>query len=115
MTGDATLLVSQIADSMISVQDGAISKASNEDIKQMFANYFSQVTYRKWDNIDAPVIHISDDTSLASVTVNKIVETKRVNTPDSTYSSTTFAWTTMYRKEKGEWRIYSITSTQAPD
>lgn len=115
MTGDANLLVSQIADSMISIQDGAISKASNEDIKQMFTNYFSQVTYRKWDNIDPPVIHISDDTSQASVTVNKIVEIKRINAPDSTYSSTTFAWTTIYRKEKGKWRIYSITSTRAPD
>lgn len=112
LRGDASLLASQLSDTLISVQHGQFSKASKQEIEQRFSKYFSQLKYRKWDNLAPPIIHISDDGTLASITVNKITETKEIHAPDSAYTSTTFAWTALYRKENDHWKMFSITSTR---
>ncbi|GAA0189559.1 hypothetical protein GCM10009122_50010 [Fulvivirga kasyanovii] len=113
MTGDAGLLVSRMADTLVSIQNGQISKASKAQIEEQFSQYFNQVKYRKWDNIAPPAIHISDDGKFASLTINKITETREADSPDSTYMTTTFAWTALYRKENDQWKMFSITSTRA--
>lgn len=114
LAGDAQLLVSRMTDTLISIQKGQISKASKTQVEQRFSQYFNQVKYRKWDNIAPPVIHISDDGKFASLTVNKITETREAGSHDSTYVTTTFAWTALYRKENDQWKMFSITSTRAP-
>ena len=112
MTNDAALLTSQIADTLITVQDGKVTRSSNQEVKDKFSRYFESVVYRQWDNLHPPIVHISGDGTLATVVVNKITEAKDSHSPDSTYTTTTFAWTSTYQKQDDGWKIISITSTR---
>ncbi len=109
---NATMLVSQIADTMIQVADGEIKKLSNEAIKERFQKYFKTVKYRRWDDMQEPVVELAKSGELASVTVHKIIETKPINAHDSLYEETIFAWAAIYRKINGQWKITTIVSTQ---
>ncbi len=112
LENDAAMLVSQIADTMIQVAGGEVKKASNEQVKDRFTNYFDKVKYRRWDDLQPPIIEIASSGDLATVTVHKVIETKPMNTHDSLYRETTFAWTAIYKKYSGQWKISTNISTR---
>ncbi len=113
MENDASMLVSQIADEMTSVQFGDITLSSVSNVEQRFTNYFKTVKYSKWDDLEDPHITISPDGQLATMLVKKIIETAPV-IGDSTgsFSSTQFAWGSLYKKVGGQWKIYANISTR---
>ncbi|KAA3623229.1 MAG: hypothetical protein DWQ02_24825 [Bacteroidetes bacterium] len=114
MENDASLLVSQIADTLVTVQRGNVRTESNTTIKQRFEAYFKTVKYLKWDDISPPVIHISEDGTMATVIVEKITQAKHLDESGNwgEASETTFAWTSTYQKISGQWLIISVTSTR---
>ncbi len=113
MTNDAELLVSQIADTMLMVSRDNITKSSNEEIKARFENYFNQVEYMKWDDLEEPIIKISDDGSLAKMYLKKIILLRGKNEKDEwEKGATVFAWTATHKKINGQWKIISNTSTR---
>lgn len=114
MENDASLLVSQIADSLITVQRGEVRIESNATIKQRFESYFKTVKYLKWDDIVPPVIHISEDGTMATVILEKITEAQHLDDAGNwgPASSTNFAWTATYQKMEGTWKIIAVTSTR---
>lgn len=116
LEGNADLLTSIMTDSLMTVQGGIITFNSREEIKRQFENNFSRVTYKKWDDISDPIIEISGDGSMATMTVNKEIELAPV-VDDSVgnYSTTTWAWSSFFRKEDGEWKMYGISSSQVPE
>ena len=113
MTNNAAMLVEELYDTIWSVQNGTIKMNTNEEVKERFDQYFSMVKYYKWDDVEEPVIRISDDGTLATVSVKKIT-TARFNPKDSTseIGATLFAWTSSYKKTNSEWKIYQTTSTR---
>lgn len=114
LTNNANLLVGEIADTMISVQNGKVIYQTNEEVRNRFENYFKSVRYEKWDDLEPPLISISDDGSLATVVLQKetVGSDLDQNNLWSTPSRTVFAWTSVYRKIKGKWKIVSNTSTR---
>jgi hypothetical protein len=106
------LFVSEFADSMISVNKGNVTKLSVGQNKKRIEPYFSSVTFIKWDDVAEPVIKFSDDGSLAYAIVQKEVI---VTYPDSAgkpfYDTAHYAWSSIYRKQKGEWKIECNIST----
>ncbi len=113
MENDAALLVSQIADSMLSIQKGEISTVSNAQIQARFENYFKSVKYTKWDDLQEPIIQVSDDGKWAVMFVKKFLDLqyrdKDGNLGDHHFAQ--YAWESQYRKINGVWKITSITST----
>ena len=114
MENDASLLVSQIADTLITVQRGKVRVESNEAIKKRFESYFKTVKYLKWDDVVPPVIHISEDGTMATVIVEKITQARHLEQSGDwgEPSETHFAWAAIYQKVEGEWKITTITSTR---
>lgn len=106
------LFVSEFADSMIGVNKGKVSVLSQEQNKQRVKPYFESVEFIKWDDVAEPVIRFSDDGSMAYAVVQKQVI---VSYPDSTgkpFTDTTdYAWVSIYRKQKGEWKVEANIST----
>jgi hypothetical protein len=106
------LFVSEFADSMISVNKGKVSKLSVEQNKKRIEPYFSSVKFIKWDNMAEPVIKFSDDGSMAYAIIQKEVI---LTYPDSTgkafFDTSYYAWSSIYRKQKGEWKIECNIST----
>lgn len=114
LRGNAALLVSQIADSLTTVQNGSVRKESNASIKARFEHYFPTVEYLKWEDKTPPRVHISRDGTLATVILDKLTETKHLDENGNwgQLIQTHFAWTACYRKVGEEWKIYSVTSTR---
>lgn len=108
MTNDAEMLVRSMADSLISVDSGNISVNSKEQVQNRFNNYFSMVKYVEWDDLSEPLIEISDDGSLATMSVKK----RTIILDNSgTEDTTIFAWTSAFKKIGDDWKMFSITST----
>lgn len=109
---DVELFISEFADSMISVNKGKISVATPDENKKRIGSYFGRVEFIKWDDVKDPVIRFSDDGSLAYAIVQKQVI---VSYPDSLgktlIDTTDYAWASVYRKQKGDWKVECNVST----
>ena len=106
------LFISEFADSMISVNKGVVSSPTKAQHKERIGKYFGSVQFIKWDDSTEPIIRFSDDGSLAYAIVQKDVI---LTYPDSTgkafYDTTYYAWSSIYRKYKDEWKVECNIST----
>lgn len=106
------LFVSEFADSMVSVNKGKVTKLSVEQNKKRIEPYFSSVEFIKWDDVAEPVIQFSDDGTLAYAIIQKQVI---LSYPDSSgkkfIDTTNYAWASIYRKQKGVWKVECNIST----
>jgi hypothetical protein len=106
------LFISEFADSMLSVNKGKVTIATPGENRKRIEPYFNSVTFIKWDDVAEPIIRLSDDGSLAYAVVQKEVI---LTYPDSLgkafYDTTHYAWTSIYRKQKGEWKVEANIST----
>jgi len=109
---DAELFMSEFADSMLSVNKGKVTVSTPAENKRRISNYFNSVKFIKWDDVADPVIRLSRDGTLAYAVVQKLVI---VQYPDSSgkeqADTTDYAWVSIYRKEKGEWKVEANIST----
>ena len=64
---DADLLAASLADTLVSISDGAVTASPKDSVRAMFGRYFTDASYRAWDDVAPPRIIISDDNSLAWV------------------------------------------------
>jgi len=106
------LFMSEFADSMISVNKGKVTVASPEENKKRIGSYSGSVTFIKWDDVAEPIIRFSDDGSLAYAIVQKQVILSYPDSLGKTFIDTTdYAWTSIYRKQMGEWKVECNVST----
>ena len=109
---NADLFISEFADSMISVNKGTVSVRSEEENKNRIGKYFGSVEFIKWDDMKPPVIKFSSDGSLAYAIIQKQVI---LSYPDSSggilIDTTDYAWASIYRKQKGVWKVECNIST----
>lgn len=106
------LFMSEFADGMLSVNKGKVSVSTPEENRERISKYFGRVKFVKWDDVAEPVIRFSDDGSLCYAIIQKQVI---LSTIDSTgkpvMDSTDYAWASIYRKQKGEWKVETNIST----
>ena len=112
---DSIAFANQLSDHFISVNKGVISRPQKEETISRYNGYFSSVEFIKWDDVTDPIIHFSDDGTMAYTIVDKIVE---VNYKDEdgqkVEGNTHFAWTAIYKKYGDDWKIDCVTSTEKP-
>ncbi len=111
-TKNARAFTDMFSGDFLSINKGAINKPSRKNSYEMFDEYFKSAQFVKWDDNRAPVIRFSNDGSLAYVAVDKVVIVKMLNgTGKGIMDTTNFAWLTVYKKYKNEWKIDCVTST----
>ena len=112
---DSIAFANQLSKNFISVNRGEISKPTKEATISRYNNYFSSVEFVKWDDVTEPIVKFSDDGSVAYTIVDKIITITYKNEKDSLVEEETrFAWTTIYKKYDGEWKIDHVASTNKP-
>lgn len=112
---DSLAFMNQLSDDFISVNKGLITHPKREETLQRYHRYFDSVEFEKWDDVTPPIVRFSDDHSIAYTVVDKMVKTQWQDGDGQTVTdSTHFAWTAIYRKEQGIWKIDCVTSTQRP-
>ncbi len=105
--------VEQFSRDHISINKGTISKLSKTELEKRFQKYFNSVNFIKWDDKTPPIIRFSQDRSMAYSVVNKEVIIEYLNEENHSARDTTqFAWLAIYTKEKGNWKLDCIASTE---
>jgi len=114
---NAKQLVDQFADSMFSVNRGKISITARDSGLKRFNNYFSNVEFKKWEDMNQPVIEFSADASMAYMLVDKQVELIYTNGENREIEENThYAWVSIFKKEDdGKWKIVCNVSTNEPE
>lgn len=112
---DARRLVFNLADTLIDVADGEIVREARSDVEASFASYLEGAEYLAWDDMVPPIIHLSDDLSMAWVARKVRVERDQ---PDGKGGArrTAFvaAWIATYERRAGAWKMTAVASTFAP-
>lgn len=107
---NADLLLENNSVDFIEINRGEINSPSKDESKKKFRSYFDAVDFVKWDDITPPVFSFSDDATIATAAVNKLVVVKlkqENNKLDTAY----FAWLAIYRKTNGKWEMHRMVST----
>lgn len=107
---NATLLLHSSSLDYIEVNRGIIKSPTQKESYQRFKAYFDEVEFIKWDDVTPPVISFSDDATMATSVVDKLVITKRIsesNRPDTAH----YAWLAVFKKVNGKWQMHRMGST----
>ena len=106
-------LLAEQSNDFLQIQKGDITRPSLDERTQQMQAYFDRVAFDSWDDIEPPIVEISDDATMANTFVEKLVVLKLKDEKGKVSLDTTrFAWTTTYRKIDGQWRMTAITSTR---
>ncbi len=106
---DIDTLLAGMAAEQINVRDGRVSRRSQAEAEDGFAVYFDLVTqFSHWDDIQPPIIQISQDGSMAWM-VNQIRLHYRSSNDEET--DVTCAWLMVYEKQDGDWVAVANAST----
>lgn len=114
LTYDAELLADLQTDPVIYVSNGDVADRTREQTLEQFRRYFGSVEFEKWEDMQEPIVRISEDGSLAAMIVRKHVvlhEKGDTNGKDEAV----FAWISLFEKANGEWKIFAIASTRATE
>jgi len=112
---DSIAFANQLSENFISVNKGEITRPGKKETISRYHKYFSSVEFVKWDDLTEPIIRFSEDGKLAYTIVDKIVRVAYENeNGEKIETETHFAWTAIYKKYGGEWKIDCVTSTQKP-
>jgi hypothetical protein len=113
---DADLLAKGFADEMISVRDGEIHRVTKPDRRHMLAEYFRGARYQEWDDVEEPIVHVSDDGSLAwMITRVRVCRWQKDSSGVEREQKFVYAGITTYQKAKGRWMKVANVSTFEPD
>jgi hypothetical protein len=112
---DADLLLAHSADQFISVSNGEIHTSRPAERKAFFTNYFTGATYHEWDDVEPPIVRISDDASMAWMIVRtRVRRTTRLEGSEETReTSFVYAGIMTYEKQDGKWVRVANVSTFA--
>ena len=113
---NAQKFVDQFADNMFSVNRGKISITTKDSALKRFSNYFANVQFKKWEDVNPPVIEFSADVSMAYMLVDKQVILTYMNGNKRMEESVHYAWVSIFKKQvDGEWKIVCNVSTNEPE
>lgn len=109
---DAALLAAGLADTLVSIDGGVITRQSRDSVRAMFDAYFAGAAYRAWDDVQPPVVHIADDNSLAWVARVVCVD-REEPAPEGGRRRRTFvsAYSSTFARRNGRWEMTTVTST----
>lgn len=105
------LLVNMLHDTLLQVKNGVVTYYTKDQMTERFINYFESVEFFKWEDTEPPVYTFSDDASMASILIRKQVILNDVTGAEPVRDTTQFAWTELWRKKDGRWKLYQVATT----
>ena len=114
---DVEAAVADLAEEQIVVRDGAVRRMRKEDVRQTMTGYFAGATFHEWDDIEPPIVKVSDDASIAWMMTNTKVRLAKAG-DDGNESETAFVYAGIltYEKRDGRWvRTANVSTFAAGD
>ena len=109
---DVELLLKHSAEEFIYVGNGKISRSTRAEMKASFEDYFRNAKYYEWDDLEPPIVRISDDASMAWMIVrNKVRRTQKLDSGEVKERAFVYAGIMTYEKRQGKWvRIANVST-----
>ncbi len=101
---DPDLLFSNTGTGFLSVSRGHVGRPRIEDLKATFRDVFKGAIYQEWDDVEPPVVRISNDGTMAWMIAR--VRVRRLKADASGREQTeqfTYAGIITYEKRAGRW------------
>jgi hypothetical protein len=112
---DVALLLDPSVEQMISVSDGEIRLVGKADRSRTLAEYFRNARYSAWDDLEAPIIHVSKDASMGWIITRLKVQRTQPDSSGSEHEQQfVYAGIMTYEKVDGRWMKVANVSTFAP-
>jgi len=108
---EPALLVNMLNDTLTQVKNGVVSYFTQDQMTERFINYFDAVEFIKWEDTQPPIYTISEDGTMAHLLIRKQVEVTYDKDGATTREVTDFAWTELWKKKEGNWKMYTVTTT----
>ena len=119
---DINGLLRNLGGELLDVRDGKINHLSREDVRKKFVEYFQSAQFTAWDDLEPPIVRVSDDGSMGWMIVRvRITYTEKESSTEKDSSGKkavhddTMAWMSVYEKREGHWTMTAVTSTTAPE
>src|SRR3954469_10709256 len=98
------LLLETAPEEFISVSRGKISRSSKADDRKMFTQYFRDAKYYEWDDMEEPIIRISNDATIAwMITRTRIRRVQKNPSGEEKEEKAVYAGIMTYEKRDGHW------------
>src|SRR3954454_20105386 len=111
---DVDRLLENSPEEFISVGRGKINRSSKEDAHKMFTGYFRDAKYYEWDDVEEPIIRISNDASMAwMITRTRVRRVQKK--PDGVEQEEKFVYAGImtYEKRDGRWvRVANVSTAE---
>jgi hypothetical protein len=105
-------LLAHAGPQVIDVRDGKVRVMSLEEVRTRFTQYFSNIEFSAWDDVEPPNVHASDDGRMGWMIVRvHIAYTQADRAGKKTPTDSTMAWMSAYEKRNGVWIMTAVTST----
>ncbi len=107
---NVALLVNHDSADFTVVNHGLVTKPTKEESTKRFQAYFDAVDFIKWDDVSSPVFSFSDDATMATTIVEKLVITRQKQ-EGNRLDTVRYAWLAVYKKSNGKWEMDRMAST----
>ena len=113
---DVEALLANSPDEFISVSRGKISRSSKADARKMFTGYFRDAKYYEWDDLEKPIIRISNDASMAwMITRTNVRRVQKSADGAEKEEKFVYAGIMTYEKRDGRWvRVANVSTFEQP-
>jgi hypothetical protein len=111
----AKRIMEHATDQFIAVSDGRVRRTTRAEDLKFFEEYFKGAKYYEWDDLEPPIVRVSNDASMAWMIVRTRV--RRVQTQSggtTTERRFVYAGIMAYEKKDGRWGRVANVSTFEP-
>jgi hypothetical protein len=109
---DARKLIEHADDEFIAVSNGTIQRSTRADVLKMFEEYFKNARYFEWDDVEPPIVRVSNDASMAWMIVRtRVRRTQKQADGSDKERSFVYAGIMTYEKKDGKWVRVANVST----
>src|SRR3954469_24079073 len=111
---DVEALLENSPEEFITVGRGKINRSSKADARKMFTGYFRDAKYFEWDDVEEPIIRVSNDASMAWMITRTRVRRVQKNADGAEQEEKfVYAGIMTYEKRDGHWvRVANVSTAE---
>lgn len=111
----AKQIMEHATDEFISVRAGGIQRTTRAENLKFFEEYFKGAKYYEWDDLEPPIVRVSNDASMAWMIVRTRVRREQAQSGgQATERKFVYAGIMAYEKKGGRWLRVANVSTFEP-
>jgi hypothetical protein len=111
---DVDRLLENSPEEFLSVGRGKINRSSKEDTRKMFTGYFRDAKYYEWDDVEEPIVRISNDASMAwMITRTRVRRVQKKTDGAEQEEKFVYAGIMTYEKRDDRWvRVANVSTAE---